>query len=53
MESSLLLKFMPLLLEDIEGLAHLEFLKEVSNEIIDNHISFNYLRFRFLSESSH
>ena len=38
MESTLLLKLMPLLLEDIEGLAHLEFLHKVPNEVVNNHI---------------
>ena len=37
-EGSLLLKLVPLLLEDIQGLGHLEFLHKVPNEVIDDDI---------------
>jgi hypothetical protein len=36
-ESALLLEFVPLLLKNIQGLIHVEFRHEISDEIIDNY----------------
>ena len=38
-ECAFLLKFMPLLLEDVQRLRHFEFLHKISNEVIDNNVS--------------
>ena len=44
MERSFLLELVPLLLEDVEGLGHFEFLHEISNEVVDHNISRKSLR---------
>jgi hypothetical protein len=38
MESALLLKLVPFLLEDVQRFSHLELLHEVPNEVIDDNI---------------
>lgn len=44
LENSLLLEFVPLLLECVHGLFHFKPLQEVPNEIVDDHISLEHLR---------
>ena len=43
-ESALLLKFVPLLVEDVESLVHLELLHEVADEIVNHDLLSNGLR---------
>jgi hypothetical protein len=51
LESTFLLKLIPLLMENVQGLRHCELLQKVSDEIINHHFSLEYfgLRLRFVS----
>jgi len=44
LESALLLKFIPFLMKDVEGFGHRKLLQEVSDEIIDDHVTLQHLR---------
>ena len=51
MEGALLLQLVPLLLEHVQGLGHVELLQEVANEVVDHHISFQGFRHGLLDAS--